>query len=222
MKKLPLFCLLALILVLTSCEKLFPKKEDDGTLNGNADIPLNKTGNTFTSTVSANGSFSNVTTTASISKNDAGVATVRIIANIKNYSELTFIKNLIPAKYITSQGNLDAEGKVKVTDEGFLDYTNADGKPFVMVRYDANVGDTYTLTKSDGKTITRTVTQKSTTDDFSYGLMLIKTITVEQDSRIPGIKKIIYKFNHKFGIVYAEAVAQDGSKAGILVYPQNY
>ena len=213
---------MALTLILTSCEKLFPKKEDDGTLNGNTDIPLNKAGNIFSSTVSANGTFSNVTATASISKNDAGIATVHITANIKNYTELTFIKNLIPAKYITAQGNLDAEGKVKATDEGFLDYTNADGKPFVMVRYDANVGDTYTLTKSDGKTITRTVTQKSTTDDFSYGLMLIKTITVEQDSRIPGIKKIIYKFNHKFGIVYAEAVAQDGSKAGILIYPQNY
>jgi hypothetical protein len=222
MKTFPLFCLLAIMLILTSCEKLFPSKEDDGTLNGNTNIPLNQAGNTFTSTVSANGSYSGVTATASISKNDAGVATVRVVANIKNYTELTFVKNLIPAKYINAQGNLDVEGKVKATDEGFLDYTNADGKPFVMVRYDAKVGDTYTLTKADGKTITRTVTQVSTTDDFGYGLLLIKTITVEQDSRIPGIKKIIYKFNHKFGIVYVEAVAQDGSKAGVLVYPQKY
>jgi hypothetical protein len=91
-----------------------------------------------------------------------------------------------------------------------------------MVRYDDKVGDTYKITKADGKVITRTVTQKSTTDDFSYGLMMIKTITVEQDSRIPGISKIIYKFNHKFGIVYIEAVAQDGTKAGIKIFAKNY
>lgn len=222
MKKHIILFIVVISFISASCEKLFPKKEDDGTLNGNTDIPLNRTGNTFTSTVSANGSFSNVTSTASITKNDGGVASVRVKANLKSAPELGFIKNLIPAKYFDSQGNLDVEGKVKVTDEGFLDYTNADGKPFVMVRYDCNVGDTYTLQKADGKTITRTVTQKSTTDDFPYGMLLIKTITVEQDSRIPGIKKIVYKFNHKFGIVYAEAIAQDGSKAGIAIYPQNY
>ena len=91
-----------------------------------------------------------------------------------------------------------------------------------MVKYDGKVGDTYKLKKSDGNTITRTITQKSTDDDFEYGFYYIKTITVEQDSRIPGISKIVYKFNHKFGLVYLEFVADDNSKAGTLVYPQNY
>jgi len=220
MKKLLLFCLLAGMISMYSCNK--PSKEDDSTLNGSTDIPVSKSGNTFSTYISANGQSSGASGSASVTKNDAGVATVHVTANIKNAPGLTFIKNLIPTKYLDAQGNVILDGKVKATDEGMLDYSNADGKPFVMVRYDCSVGDTYKLTKADGKIITRTVTQKSTTDDFSYGLMLIKTITVEQDSRIPGIKKIIYKFNHKFGIVYVEAVASDGTKAGMLVYPQNY
>jgi hypothetical protein len=92
----------------------------------------------------------------------------------------------------------------------------------MLVKYDCNVGDTYKLTKSDGTTITRTVTQKSTTDDFYYGGILIKTMTIEQDSRIPGIKKIIYKVNHKFGLVYLTAVAEDGSSIGGYLSPTNY
>jgi hypothetical protein len=222
MKKLVLFCLLAGMCYLTSCSKLFSKKEDDSTLNGSTDIPISKTGNTFSSTVYSNGVSTGASGAASVTKNESGVATIHVTANIKSATGLTFIKNLIPAKYLDAQGNVVLDGKVKATDEGLLDYTNADGKPFVMVRYDCNVGDTYKLTKADGKVITRTVTQKSTTDDYSYGLWLIKTITVEQDSRIPGISKIIYKFNHKFGIVYVEAVAQDGTKAGMQIYPQNY
>lgn len=220
MKKLIVFCLLAGMCYLTSCNK--ESSDNDSTLNGSTDITLNKSGNTFSSLISANGQSTNATASATISKNESGIATLHVTANIKNASGLTFIKNLIPAKYLDAQGNVLLDGKVKATDEGIMDYTNADGKPFVMVRYDCNVGDKYKLTKADGKIITRTVTQKSTTDDYYYGMMLIKTITVEQDSRIPGISKIIYKFNHKFGIVYVEAVAQDGTKAGMQIYPQNY
>lgn len=220
MKKLIVFCLLTGMCYLTSCNK--ESSDNDSTLNGSTDITLNKSGNTFSSLISANGQSTNATASATISKNESGIATLHVTANIKNASGLTFIKNLIPAKYLDAQGNVLLDGKVKATDEGIMDYTNADGKPFVMVRYDCNVGDKYKLTKADGKIITRTVTQKSTTDDYYYGMMLIKTITVEQDSRIPGISKIIYKFNHKFGIVYVEAVAQDGTKAGMQIYPQNY
>ena len=141
---------------------------------------------------------------------------------LKMLRDSPLLKILYPQNILTPRETFFLMVKVKATDEGIMDYTNADGKPFVMVRYDCNVGDTYKLTKADGKIITRTVTQKSTTDDYYYGMMLIKTITVEQDSRIPGISKIIYKFNHKFGIVYVEAVAQDGTKAGMQIYPQNY
>lgn len=206
---------------ITSCEDLF-KKENDSTLGGNTNIPLNQVGNTFTSTVNVDGSYSNITATATITENEDGVATVHVTANLKDDPRFAFVNNLIPSQYKDSQGNINLEGKVKATDEGMLDYTNLDDRPFVMVRYDCKAGDTYTLGKSDGNTITRKVISKSSTDDYSYGMMLIKTILIEQDSRIPGIEKIIYRFNHKFGIVYAGVVAEDGSTAGITIYPQNY
>jgi hypothetical protein len=42
-------------------------------------------------------------------------------------------------------------------------------------------------------------------------MMLIKTMTVEQDSRIAGINKIIYKVNHKYSLVQIQFVMNDGS-----------
>jgi hypothetical protein len=145
-----------------------------------------------------------------------------VVADLMNYPELAKFNDLIPAVYKDQQGRLNTQMKYKITSEGIQDYANLDTEPFTMVKYDCKVGDTYKLKKSDGKTITRTVTAKSETDDFSWGFLLIKTITVEQDSRIPGISKIVYRFNHKFGLVYAEVVAEDGSKVSSLFFPSNY
>jgi hypothetical protein len=78
------------------------------------------------------------------------------------------------------------------------------------------------MSKSDGKTITREVIARSDEDDFPYGFYEIKTITVEQDSRIEGIKKFVFRANHKFGIVYVEVYMEDGTKISSYVYPQNY
>lgn len=77
------------------------------------------------------------------------------------------------------------------------------------------------MSKSDGKTITRTVTARSDVDDFPYGFYYIKTITIEQDSRIPGIQKFVYRANHKFGIVYLEIYLEDGSKVSSYIFAPN-
>lgn len=124
---------------------------------------------------------------------------------------------MIPANLKDATGKLNTTVKYKNTSEGILDYTNKDGKPFVIVNYSSNVGDKYTLTKSDGNTITRTVTAKSETDDYpvSGGFMLIKTMKVEQDSRIPGVTKIVYITNHKFGLVAIQVFMDDGTSSKI-------
>jgi hypothetical protein len=46
-------------------------------------------------------------------------------------------------------------------------------------------------------------------------------MTLEQDSRIPGIKKFVYRANHKFGVVYLEMVADDGSTMSTYLYSKN-
>ena len=140
---------------------------------------------------------------------NSGLVTLNITGAIPTVG--TALTNLIPASYKDAAGNLNVTGKFKNTSEGILDYTNSDSKPFVLVNYSSNVGDKYVLHKSNGQTITRTVTAKSTTDDYPYGMLMIKTMTVEQDSRISGISKIRYYANHKFGLVGIEFVMEDGT-----------
>ncbi len=143
--------------------------------------------------------------------------------NIKDSSQkLKQMLDLIPVQLADNNGQIETEFKMKVTSEGIQDYFNKDNKAHTLVRYNCKVGDKYELTKSNGMTITRTVTAISTENDFDYGLMQIKTITIEQDSRIPGVKKIVFKANHKFGLVHVSFEMEDGTKAGTYVYTKGY
>ena len=212
-----LTAMLVLSTVFTGCKK------ESSDLGGDTNIPLNQVGNTFQGGILLNDQIvSGPPYSCEIIESHDGVATVELIYDLSAVPELAFINDLIPDELKDAQGRLNARGKVKITSEGMLDYTNLDQEPFTAVKYDAKVGDKYKLKKSNGQTITRKVIQKSETDDFEWHLMLIKVITVEQDSRIPGIKNIIYKFNHKFGLVYVEANSEDGSKYSIYVNPANY
>lgn len=209
--------LLAVLILFASCEKLgIGKKNDSSTLNGSTDIPLNTVGNTFSNIVNVNGTGYSGSIT--ISKVEEGIATVDFSAAIPSgYPILESIK----PKYI-QDGQLVCQGKFKMTDEGIMDYNNIDHKPFVLVKYDAEVGDKYTLEKSDGTKIVREVVRKSTEDDFYYGFLLIKTIDVEQSSNIPGVEKITYFTNHKFGLVAVRVSMEDGSTPQMTIIPANY
>jgi hypothetical protein len=164
-----------------------------------------------------NDSYKDLDNSITVTKNENGIVTLHIYAKISQVKELSSLANLLPPSVIDGDGNINADMKLKITTEGIQDYNNKDGKAHTIVKYSANVGDTYKLTKSDGTTITRTVTEKSTTDDFPWGLFLIKTITVEQDSRIPGVKKIIMKANHKFGLVFVSFVMEDGTVLSTVI-----
>jgi hypothetical protein len=179
---------------------------------------MNTVGNTFSSMVTVGGTYYPVDENVVVTNNNGGVITLQVTATLPS----TPLTNLIPAGFFDQAGHINTEIKFKNTSEGIVDYFNADGKPFLLVNYNASVGDKYTCTKSDGSTITRKVTAKSTTDDYPWGLMYIKTVTVEQDSRIPGVSKIIYNANHKFGLVGIELVMEDGTSTKIALYPANY
>jgi hypothetical protein len=218
-----LFSLVALaFLSFSSCDLVNDLTEGDNDLGGDTDIALNQVGNTFSTFGSVNGTYVNVSSSITVTQSDKGVTKMAVVADLMNYPELAKFNDLIPAVYKDAQGRVNTEMKYKITSEGIQDYANLDGEAFTMVKYDCKVGDTYKLKKTDGKTITRTVTAKSETDDYSWGMMLIKTITVEQDSRIPGISKFVYRFNHKFGLVSAEVIAEDGSKISSQFFPTNY
>jgi hypothetical protein len=211
-----IFFLFAFALVLTSCKKQ-DSNDSSSSISGSSSIPINTVGNTFTnSVVVGTASYQG---TISITKVTDGVATVQFKSAIP--SNIPILQG-IKAKYKDASGNLVCEGKFMMTDAGILDYNNKDHKPFVLVKYDANVGDKYTLQKSDGTTIVRQVVRKSTTDDYYWNGLIIKTIDVEQSSNIPGVKKITYFSNHKFGLVAVRVEMEDGSKPQLSLVPKTY
>jgi len=92
-------------------------------------------------------------------------------------------------------------------------------KPFTIVKYNANVGDKYEFTSSNGMKITRTVTYKSTTDDYQVGFWYLKVIKVEETREDPLMEKITYITNHKFGLVGVLLEPKAGKDIRVTVFP---
>jgi hypothetical protein len=179
-------------------------------VGGDTNLTMNAVGTTFNSYAKIGSTSYNANSSITVTANNGGVLTLQIKATLPSN-----LAALVPASYKDASGKINTNIKIKNTSEGILDYNNADGKPFVIINYSSSVGDKYTLQKSNGNTITRTVTANSTVDDFPYGMMYIKTMTVEQDSRIPGIRKIIYKANHKYSLVQIQIVMEDGTTSTV-------
>ncbi len=216
--------LIGAIVVLPRCGANDPESSDSNILAGDTNIPLGEVGNTGYSVVEINGKYGRIDN-AKITKNENGVVTVHASADISKIEGLKDIAEVVSSVYpvvADANGQINADFKFKITSEGIQDFNNIDGKPHTIVKYDCNVGDTYTLKLSNGQTIKRKVIAKSTKDDFQWGMLNIKTITIEQNSQAPGIKKYILKANHKFGLVFVQAIMEDGTSAGMYIYPTNY
>jgi len=213
----PTLIMAALVLVLTSCTKLDFGNKASSSIGGTTNIPINTVGNTFAnSVVTGTASYQG---TIAITNITDGVATVQFKAAIP--SNIPILQGISP-KFKDANGNFVFEGKFKQTDEGILDYNNKNHDPFVLVKFDDNVGDKYTLEKSDGTKIVREVVRKSTTDDYYWNGMMIKTIDVEVSMSIPGVKKITYFSNHHFGLVAVMVEMDDGSKPKLTLVPNTY
>jgi hypothetical protein len=232
MKRILFLCAwLVVIVSFSSCDKIKDifssddDKEDPNVLSGDTDsvsVPLGTVGNEFSVTSIVGNSSVPVVQTLRITKNEGGMVTMKVVADLSQIPQLSSVISLIPSSMKDTNGRLNTDLIFKVTSNGIQDQMNKDRALHTMVKYDAAVGDEYKLSTSNGKTITRTVTAHSTTDDFSWGWLMIKTITVEQDSRMPGIRKIVYRFNHRFGLVYVEVVPETGTSASAYLYPTKY
>ncbi len=206
-----------------SCDEItnLGKSEDPNQLGGSGNIPIAEVGNTFSISPNLNGKYIDLNESIKISKNENGLVTMDIECDIPNIPELKTYIDRIPSNMIKN-GRIKTTLKFKITNEGLQDFFNKDEKPHTLIKYNAKVGDEYKLTKSDGKTITRKVIARSDVDDFPYGFFDIKTITIEQDSRISGIKKFVFRANHKFGLVHVVTHFDDGSELKSYVYTNNY
>ena len=193
-----------------SCDLLEPKKEDPNTLNGDVNLDYTKVG--YKSNVYIkidNGSVPNGTMT--VQKNENGIVTYKININMAGFKDSAFYANLLGPDNRDNKGNVFVELKMKVTSEGIQDFYNRE-KPWTVLKYNDGVGTEYPYVKANGEKLIRKITEKTGKDDWPYGMLYIKTSKVESDmpSDDKYAKKIIFRANHKFGLVYVELILING------------
>ncbi len=195
--------LILICLVLTACSK----DEVDGI--GGSESVIGEPGNFFT--ISSNPALSNVS--ATVSGREDGISTITFSAELSDTMALHMVDEV---DGVSSSGNtVQSERQYRISSKG-MQSVYADGD-LTLVKYDANVGDVYTL-KRGMRTIRREVTAKSTEDDFLWNGLLIKVIKVRETGRnIPGLAALEMAFNHKFGIVYADVQFEDGSSEEVYI-----
>ncbi len=217
----------AVLVALVSCKK----DEANTGLGGQTNIPLNAVDSVSGVYVALDGNNA-ASTEIKIKSNDNGdvtyVGTVdlttitpemqtKAMEILNQHGDYYHASDYVT---LTPDLKLNFEFKVKITSEGYQDYF-ADGKPWIMVKYDDPVGTTYSVVNNKGETLTRTITEKTGQDDWPFGFFLIKTQKVEQQvaSDDPLVHHIVYRVNHKFGLVYLEYEFKDGTNLAIEVIP---
>jgi len=148
---------------------------------------------------------------ATVTSLEDGISSFSGEATITNPAILNIISNI--PEFSVSGNKVTVSGlKVKVTKEGIE--SKIPSFPGIIVKYDSKVGDKYSV--SNG--IEREVISKSTDDDYPYGFFYIKVMKVEESpSVIPGVRKLVYIANHKFGIVGLEVIYDDNTNSSFIV-----
>lgn len=193
---------------LTSCDIFGDDSKSATEPLGGDPTPMGSVGNTF----SVPGMTDEV---IEVTQSDGAVSTIDFSATITDPILLDMADQL---NFIEVNGNqVSGSKKFRITTKGIQSYTK-DGKPFTMVEYGASKGDTYKLKRSSSDLV-RTVTHKSTDDDYQWAFFFIKTVQVEETGQtMPGVSKIKYIANHKFGLVGYEIHFEDGSQKMFTVF----
>ncbi len=188
-------------------------------IGGETNLPLTQVGNVTGMYVNVDGTSLNIKDTVYITRNDNGIVTYHVEAETAGLP----LAGLIPAELKDGNGNVNADFRFKITSDGIQDFYpggNDMSKPFTIVKHAGNVGDKYEFTHSNGTHIVRTISEKTGNDEWPLGFYLIKTIkTEESPTYIDGVSKIIYRTNHKFGIVYIEFQTASGSTVKLSFMP---
>jgi hypothetical protein len=119
---------------------------------------------------------------------------------------------------------LTIQPKFKITDQGIQEFMNSKGdetRPFTIIKYNMNVGDSWQFRRDDGTMLTRKVTYHSTTDDYEVGFMRIKVFKVVETGEDPMVESVTYVANHKFGLVAAEYKFKSGKTIKAGIWPPN-
>lgn len=225
MKKVKLFLeaifIAFVIASLTSCSSDGGGREISVELGGDTDILENRVGYKASGTISAKGiSGAYADGNITVKESNNGITTISGVAkapyddNVKKFIDSYYpdLKDKFESKFVSNGWiNISGEFNCKNSTEG-LAYINKKGKQAVIMKYDLEVGDSWTYTTAiENNKVKFKVIKKSTTNDYPYGMMDIKVMKVEQKVPYPGVSKIIYIANHKFGPVGVEVQLEDGT-----------
>ncbi len=186
------------------------KKDDmSGDIEGNQS-PFGEVGNTVNLVA---GQFGISDTDIYVTKLEDGVSTF-VCSGTTTDNDYIDLLNMIPAHHIPGTVSIDGNNvemtiNTKITDEGAQVIFN-DGTKFTLVSYNAKVGDKYSA-EVGGSTVVNEVTGVSSDDDYYWGGMYIKVITVKSSSGMPGVSYVEHYYNHKFGMVGLAIYFEDGS-----------
>jgi len=203
MKTKQLMPFMFVMLIFASCNK-----DNPDTLGG-LQSPMGEVGETISSSSSTIAGITSIS--ASVVSLEDGVSSFTGTAVITNST----IKNILsnhPQTVIDGNNVTISDIEFKITTEGIASVNGLE--PGVIVKFDSNVGDSYTI-NGGGK---RTVTSKSTDNDYFWGGMDIKVMQIEENTNKFGVKKTVYWANHKFGLVGIEFTFDDNSTAKFPVY----
>jgi len=206
MKKTLIFWIAAIMFILNSCGSF---DISNPTLGGELS-PMGEVGNSFSI-----GSITGVeNTSATITEVIDGISTMEYSAKITDPILISLVEAM--PDVVVTNGVASTQRKYRITTKGFQSVY--DEGNLTIVNYDSSVGTKYSLKKGN-QTITREVTEKSTTDDYAWGLWDIKVMKVEETGRnLPGVTKIEFIANHRWGMVGLKLYFEDGSEKMIPIY----
>jgi hypothetical protein len=201
------FMLFLVFIALLSC-----KKEDDNSLGGDPS-PIGAVNNSFT--ISVVPGVQNFSAKVTDLKDD--ISTITYTADISGSTATALLSSLSGA--VVNGNSFSRVARYKITTEGIQSvYSEGD---LILVKYNAKVGDEWSKTIGNYE-IKRVVTSVSSTDDFLWNNMMIKVVKVEETGRgLPGVYKLEFYANHKFGLVGLAVYLEDGSSQYISVISNN-
>lgn len=144
---------------------------------------------------------------AVVTAQNGDISTITYSATITNPAVLDMVTAMSD---VTVSGNrVSVSRDYRITTKGFQSVYE-EGNLTIM-DFDAKEGDSYSL-KHNGKNLVRKVTKVSKEDAYEWAFFLIKTIHVQETGRgIPGVSKIEFIGNHKWGMVGLKLYFEDGT-----------
>jgi hypothetical protein len=217
MKKI-LFTLTA-ILLFTACDLLNPPADDPNVLGGDPNLEITKPGYVSYTYLTIDGNEL-PSGRMTVESNTDGVVVYKIKSSLVGYPDSAKIAVLLSDKYLDGKGNIVMDFKFKITTEGIQDYFRRD-RPWTLVKFNDGVGTEYPFTTDNGTKQVRKITEKTGKDEWPMGLWLIKTTKIEQDlpESDKTAKKVIYRANHKYGLVYVEMLLKNGQTMKLDIMP---